>query len=242
MLTILRKEFSSFLNSLIGYIVLTIFLVGMGLFVWVFPDSNILDYGFADLDSLFYMAPWVFLFLIPAITMRTFAEEKKAGTIELLLTRPITDLQIILGKYFASLLLVVVALVPTLLYYFTIYRLGSPVGNVDSAAVAGSYIGLLFLAGVFTAIGIFSSAVSENQITSFIIAVFLCFLIYSGFQSLAAINVWGRWSYFISQLGISAHYSSISKGLIDLRDVLYFLSLIAIMIFATKLVLESRKW
>ena len=242
MFAVLKKEFNSFLNSLIAYIVLTIFLVAMGLFVWVFPDSNVLDAGYADLDAMFYLAPWVFLFLIPAITMRTFAEEKKAGTIELLLTRPLTDLQIIMGKFLASFLLVAVALIPTLLYYVTIYLLGSPKGNIDSAAVAGSYIGLLFLAGVFTSIGVFSSSISENQIISFIIAVFMCFLLYSGFDSLASINVWGKASYYITQLGISAHYNTISKGLIDLRDVLYFLTIIALMILSTKLVLESRKW
>jgi ABC-2 type transport system permease protein len=242
MFAVLKKEFNSYLNSLIAYIVLTIFLVAMGMFVWVFPDTNVLDAGFSDLDSLFYLAPWVFLFLIPAITMRTFAEEKKAGTIELLLTRPLTDLQIIMGKFFASLLLVSVALIPTLLYYLTIYILGNPKGNIDSAAVAGSYIGLLFLAGVFTSIGVFCSSISENQIIAFIVAVFLCFLLYSGFDSLASINVWGKASYYITQLGIAAHYSSISKGLIDLRDVLYFLTIITLMIFSTKLVLESRKW
>ncbi len=242
MLAVLKKEFNSYLNSLIAYIVMAVFLVAMGLFVWVFPDSNVLDNGFSDLDSLFYLAPWVFLFLIPAITMRTFAEEKKAGTIELLLTRPLTDLQIILGKYFASLLLVLVALLPTLLYYVTIYTLGNPKGNIDSAAVAGSYIGLIFLSGVFTSIGIFCSSISENQIVSFILAVFMCFLLYTGFESLASINVWGKANYYIMQLGIAAHYSAISKGLIDLRDVLYFVTIIAIMILSTKLVLESRKW
>ena len=242
MFSILRKEINSFLSSLIAYIVIIVFLVAIGLFMWVFPDSSVLEYGFADMQTLFNMAPWVFLFLIPAITMRTFAEERKAGTIELLLTKPLTDLQIILGKFFASWLLVLFALLPTLVYYFSIYRLGQPQGNIDSAAVAGSYIGLMFLAGVFTAIGIFASAISENQIVSFIIALFLCFVIYTGFDQIASINIWGTWSYLIGQLGISAHYMAISKGLIDSRDVLYFLSVITIMIVSTKLVLESRKW
>jgi len=174
--------------------------------------------------------------------MRTFAEEKREGTIELLLTKPITDLQLILGKYFAALLLALFALAPTLLYYYSVYTLGNPVGNVDSAAVVGSYIGLVFLAGVFCAIGVFASSVSENQIISFVIAVFLCFIIYTGFASIASMPLWGTYSYTISQLGIAYHYNTISKGLIDIRDVLYFLSVIAVMLLATKLVLRSRKW
>ncbi|MFD2998787.1 gliding motility-associated ABC transporter permease subunit GldF [Pontibacter toksunensis] len=242
MLSILKKEFNGFLNSLIAYIVITVFLVAIGMFMWVFPESSVLEYGFADLQTLFNMAPWLFLFLIPAITMRTFAEEKREGTIELLLTKPLTDLELILGKYFAALLLGLFALVPTLLYYYSVYELGNPQGNVDSAAVVGSYIGLIFLAGVFAAIGVFASSVSDNQIISFVIAVFLCYIIYTGFDLIASIPVWGSYSYLISQLGISYHYSSISKGLVDSRDVLYFLSVIAIMVLATKLVLKSRKW
>ncbi|MFD2247633.1 gliding motility-associated ABC transporter permease subunit GldF [Pontibacter ruber] len=242
MFAILKKEFNGFLNSLIAYIVITVFLVAIGMFMWVFPESNVLDYGFADMQTLFNMAPWLFLFLIPAITMRTFAEEKREGTIELLLTKPITDLQLILGKYFAALLLALFALVPTLIYYYTVYELGNPQGNVDSAAVVGSYIGLIFLAGVFTAIGVFASSISDNQIISFVIAVFMCYIIYTGFDLIASISFWGKYSYLVSQLGISYHYNAISKGLIDSRDVLYFLSVIAIMVLSTKLVLSSRKW
>ena len=242
MFLILRKEINSFLNSLVAYIVIGVFLVVTGLYMWFLPGSSVLDYGYADLQALFSIAPWVFLFLIPAITMRTFAEEKKAGTIELLLTRPVTDLQIILGKYFACLLLAIFALLPTLIYYVSVYLLGEPKGNIDSAGVAGSYIGLVFLAAVFTAIGIFASSISKDQIISFIIAVLLCFLVYTGFDMLAGINVWGPLAYFISYLGIQYHYETISKGLIDTRDVLYFVSVSALMIVATKLVLESRKW
>lgn len=242
MFAILKKEFNGFLNSLIAYMVIAVFLVAIGMFMWVFPESSVLEYGFADMQTLFAMAPWVFLFLIPAITMRTFAEEKREGTIELLLTRPITDLQLILGKYFAALLLALFALLPTLLYYYSVYTLGNPQGNIDSAAVVGSYLGLIFLAGVFCAIGVFASAVSDNQIISFVIAVFLCYIIYTGFDLIASIPVWGSYEYFISQLGISYHYAAISKGLVDSRDVLYFLSVIAIMVLATKLVLRSRKW
>ncbi|CAN5907242.1 gliding motility-associated ABC transporter permease subunit GldF [soil metagenome] len=242
MYPILLKEFNSYLNALIAYLVISLFLIAIGLYMWVFPESSVLEYGFADMQTLFGMAPWIFLFLIPAITMRTFAEEKKSGTLELLLTWPLTDLQIILGKYFACLLLAVLALVPTLLYYFTVYHLGSPPGNVDSAGVVGSYLGLVFLAAVFCSIGIFASSLTDNQIISFILAVFLCFVVYSGFDSLASIDAWGTFSYFISQLGISYHYTSFSKGLVDSRDVLYFLSVIAVMLLSTKLVLQSRKW
>ena len=242
MLSILKKEFNGFLNSLIAYIVITVFLVATGMFMWVFPESSVLTYGFADMQTLFSMAPWLFLFLIPAITMRTFAEEKREGTIELLLTKPITDLQLILGKYFAALLLVLFALLPSLLYYYTVYVLGNPAGNVDSAAVVGSYLGLIFLSGVFCAIGVFASSISSNQIISFIVALFMCYIIYTGFDLVASIPALATYSYAIGQLGISYHYDAISKGLIDSRDVLYFLTVIAIMILSTKLVLSSRKW
>jgi len=242
MFAILQKEINNFLNSMIAYIVIGVFLVAIGLFMWVFPETSVLEYGYADMQTLFNMAPWVFLFLIPAITMRSFSEEKKAGTMELLLTKPITDLQLIMGKYLACFLLALLALVPTLLYYYSVYALGNPVGNVDSAAVTGSYIGLFFLAAIFTAIGIFASAITENQIVSFILAVFLSFLIYAGFDYIASVNVWESVSYFISYLGIAFHYNALSKGLIDSRDILYFLSVIALMVLGTKLVLESRKW
>jgi ABC-2 type transport system permease protein len=242
MFAILQKEINSFLNSMIAYIVIGVFLVAIGLFMWVFPETSVLEYGYADMQTLFNMAPWVFLFLIPAITMRSFSEEKKAGTMELLLTKPITDLQLIMGKYLACFVLALLALVPTLLYYYSVYALGNPVGNVDSAAVTGSYIGLIFLAAIFTAIGIFASAITENQIVSFILAVFLCFLIYTGFDYIASVDVWESASYFISYLGIAFHYNALSKGLIDSRDILYFLSVITLMVLGTKLVLESRKW
>ncbi len=220
---------------------MAVFLTGIGLFIWVFPETNVLEYGFADLSTLFFLAPYVYIFLIPAVTMRTFAEEKKGGTMELLLTRPLTDWDIILGKYFASLLLIIFTLIPTLIYYMSIYNLGNPAGNVDSAGVFGSYIGLILLGAVFTSIGIFASSISENQIISFIVAAFLCFILYAGFTSLSSINVWGEGAYIISQLGIDYHYNALSKGLIDSRNVIYFISLIAIMLMATRLVLGSRK-
>lgn len=242
MLSVFRKEINQFFNSLIAYIVIIVFLTGIGLFMWVFPQYNVLDYGFADMNTLFTMAPFVFMFLIPAITMRTFAEEKKDGTIELLLTKPLTDWQIILGKYFSSFALVVFALLPTLIYYFSVSQLGDPVGNIDSAAVAGSYIGLLLLGAVFTSIGLFSSTISGNQIVSFIVALFLCFLVYQGFFFLSELSFWGKASVLIDQLGIAYHYDALSKGLIDSRDVFYFVSVIFVMLLLTKLILGSRKW
>lgn len=241
MWSIFKKEFNAFLNSLIAYVVLCVFLTGTGLIMWVFPETNVLNYGFADMTTFFVYTPFVFLFLIPAITMRTFAEEKKAGTLEWLLTKPVSNTSVVLGKYFACLLLVVVALVPTLLYYFSLRQLGNPVANIDTAAVAGSYVGLLLLAAAFTAVGVLSSALTENQIIAFIMAVFVCYFFYSGFDSLAAIDVWGSSSLFLSQLGMQYHFNTLSKGLIDSRDVLYFISLVVIALAATRLALLSYK-
>lgn len=242
MIHILSREFNSFLNSLIAYIVIGVFLTGMGLLVWVFPEYSVIEYGYADLSALFTLAPYVFIFLIPAITMRSFAEEKKAGTVELLMTKPLSDWDIILGKYFACFLLVIVALLPTIIYYFSIYALGNPVGNVDSAGVAGSYIGLVLLAGVFCSVGIFASSVTPNQIVAFITAAFLCYLLFAGFDSVASINLWATNALLIKQLGIQYHYESMSKGLIDSRDLVYFVSVIFIMLLITKIVTGSRSW
>jgi ABC-2 type transport system permease protein len=242
MIHILTKEFNSFLNSLIAYVVIGVFLTGIGLLMWFFPDTSVLDYGFADMDSLFSLGPYVFIFLIPAITMRSFAEEKKGGTMELLLTKPLTDWDIILGKYFACVALVLLALLPTLIYYFSIYALGNPVGNIDTPGVIGSYVGLCLLGGIFCAIGIFASSITSNQIVSFILAAFLCYILFSGFESFALLNVWSANALFIKQLGILYHYESLSKGLIDSRDVIYFLSVIAGMLLVTRITLGSRSW
>lgn len=239
MFSIFKKEVAGFLNSLIAYIVIGVFLTSIGLLMWVFPETNILDYGFADMEPLFSFGPYVFMFLIPAITMRSFAEEKKSGTIELLLTRPVSDLKIILGKYFSGLFLVFFSLIPTLIYYYSIHALGNPAGNLDSAGIVGSYIGLLLLGGVFTSVGIFASALTENQIVAFILAVFLCFLLYNGFDSLAGVDGLGG---LIEKLGIVYHYNAMSRGLVDSRDILYFISVIIVMISITRLTLGSRKW
>jgi ABC-2 type transport system permease protein len=243
MVTLLVKEINAFLSSLIGYIVITVFLLINGLFLWVFPmEFNIIDYGYASIDGLFMLAPFVFLFLIPAITMRSFADENKSGTIELLVTKPISDLQIILAKYFAGLILVLFSLLPTLIYFVSVYRLGLPVGNMDTGGAWGSYIGLLFLGAGFVAIGLFCSSVTNNQIVSFILAVFLCGFFYLGFEFIYSFELFGKFDLFIQQLGINAHYVSLSRGVIDTRDVLYFLSLITIFILLTKMSLEKRKW
>lgn len=242
MLSILNKEITGFFSSLAAYITVGVFLIVSGLFLWVFPESSILEYGYAGLDSLFDMAPYLFMFLIPAVTMRSLAEEKREGTFELLATRPLTDWQIILGKYFASLLIVVFALVPTLVYYFTVYQLGVEKGNVDSGAVIGSYIGLLLLGGAFTSIGLFASSVSKNQIIAFTVAVFLCFLVFSGFDSISKLVSLQGIDTYITALGINEHYQSISRGVLDTRDLIYFLSFIAIFLVVTKTVLGGRKW
>ncbi len=242
MLALLLKEIRSFLSSLIGYIVISVFLLLIGLFTWVFSTPfNIAESGFADLDPLFSLAPLVFLFLVPAITMRTFAEEKRTGTIELLLTRPLTDMQIVLSKYLAGLLLVLFSLLPTLVYYFSISRLGDPPGNVDTGGMWGSYLGLLLLGAGFVAIGMFSSALTHNQIVAFIISVFLCFFFYLGFDFLGSYSLFGGYDGFVKNLGIFSHYTSLSRGVVDSRDVIYFLSLIVFFLLLTRVVLESRK-
>jgi ABC-2 type transport system permease protein len=243
MISIFKKEISTFFSSLIGYIVIAVFLVYLSLMMWVFPDTSIFEYNYATLDQLFQLAPTIFLFLIPAITMRSFAEEKQTGTIELLVTRPLSDLQIILGKFFACVMLLIFALLPTLIYYITIYSLGSPVGNVDSGATWGSYIGLILLGATFVAIGIFSSSITTNQIVSFVLATFLCLMFYWMFDMVSRIPIFvGKIDDLIQNFGIQEHYNSISRGVVDSRDVIYFLSVITFFIMATKVSLESRKW
>lgn len=243
MITLYKKEISLFLSSLIGHIVIIVFLIINSLFLWVFPvGSNILNHGYATVDGLFIQAPFVFLFLIPAVTMRTFSEEKRSGTIELLLTKPLTDVQIISSKLLASISLVVLALIPTFIYVITVYQLGYPTGNIDMGGTWGSYIGLLFLASAFVAIGVFVSSITDNQIVSFIVSVFLCGFIYLGFEFIYNLDMFGTFDLFIQSLGIQAHYVSMSRGVIDTRDVIYFISLIAIFFLLTKLSLESRKW
>lgn len=242
MKSIFVKEVRGFLSSLIAYITMVVFLTAVGLFMWVFPDYNLFKSGYANLDTLFYIAPWLFIFLISAITMRSFSEEKKGGTIELLVTRPVTDLQIILAKYAASLVLVLFSILPTLIYYYTVYQLASPMGNVDSGAIAGSYVGLFFLGAVFASIGLFSSVITDNQIVSFILSMFLCFFFYMAFDLLSDFQLLGSLDYLVGWLSINNHYESISRGVIDTRDVIYFLAVIAFFLGLTKTVFGSRKW
>lgn len=244
MFTLLKKEINSFFSSIIGYVVIVVFLLTISMLMWIFSDSgfSILDSGYANIDSLFIITPWVYMFLIPAITMRLFAEERKSGTIELLLTRPLTELKIILAKYFAGVLLVIISLIPTLLYFITVYFSAAPAGNVDTGAIWGSYIGLIFLGAGFVSIGVFASSLSDNQVVAFIIALFLCFFCYSGFESLSGIVSLGKINNIIYLLGINAHYASMSRGVIDTRDVVYFISIISLFVLLTRTVLESRKW
>jgi ABC-2 type transport system permease protein len=242
MLHVLSKEFNSFLNSLIAYVVIGVFLTGIGLLMWVFPDTSVLDYGYAEMFTLFSLGPYVFVFLIPAITMRSFAEERKGGTLEFLFTKPLTDWDIILGKYFASFFLVVLAIMPTVIYYFSVSALGNPSGNIDTPGVIGSYVGLILLGGVFCAIGIFASSITPNQIIAFILAAFLCYLLFAGFESMASLPIFLRQSLLIKQLGLQFHYESLSKGLIDSRDLTYFFSVIAFMLMLTRTNLSSRTW
>lgn len=233
MLAILKKEFNSFFASPIAYLVIGVFLLINGLFLWVFKDDfNILNAGFADLNSFFYLSPWVLLFLIPAITMKSFADEFQNGTIELLKTKPISNWQIVLGKFFACFVLVIMALAPTLVYVYSVYQLGNPVGNLDVGSTLGSYIGLLFLVATYTSIGLFTSTLSKNQIVAFILGVFITFLLFYGFDVVS--NSFASESLIIQQFGIYEHFKSISRGVIDTRDILYFISVTIFFLFITK--------
>jgi ABC-2 type transport system permease protein len=239
MIILLKKELRNFFSSATGYIVIGVFLLITSLFLWVFPgEYNILESGYAQTDGLFTLAPFLYLFLVPAVTMRMFAEEKRTGTIELLYTRPIKGIQIVLGKYLAGWLLVLFSLLPTLIYYVSVNFLAAPVGNVDSGAFWGSFIGLLFLASIYVAIGLFASAITDNQIVSFIVAVVLSFFLFYGFDLISGLISSGKWADFVASAGINAHYESMSRGVIDSRDVVYFLSTTAIFIFGTKLVIK----
>jgi len=239
-----RKELSSFLGSLTGYLVMTVFLLSVGILLWIFPDTSfsIPDNRIAALDGLFIVAPWLFLFLIPAISMRMFSEEQKTGTLELLLTRPLSEFQLVFAKFLAAFVLVVLSLIPALIYYFTVYRLAVPAGNVDTAGIAGSYIGLLFLSSGFVAIGIFCSAQTNNQVVAFLFALILCYFFYAGFDAFALLGIPVRLQNILSQLGIANHYAAMSRGVMDSRDLLYFVSLTTCFLLLARFTLEKRKW
>jgi len=243
MYSLFVKEIRSFLSSVIGYVVIVVFLAGTGLSMWVFDFGiNILNLGYANIDALFILGPLVFLFLIPAITMRSFAEERRLGTIELLLTRPLTDLQIVLAKYFAGIILVAISILPTLVYYYSVWRLGSPMGNIDTGGTWGSYMGLMFLGASFVSVGIFASSVTDSQILAFLLALILCLICYIGFYALSTLDMFGSIDTIVQSIGISEHYSSIRRGVVDTRDLVYFVTFNAFFILLTKTVLESRKW
>lgn len=237
------KELNHFFSSITGYLVMAVFLVLTSLFLFVLPGMfNIFDSGYAGVDNLFLLAPWVFLFLVPALTMRMFSDEKRTGTLELLLTKPLSDFELIFAKFLAGFTLVLLALLPTLIFVYTVYSLGNPVGNLDSGATIGSFVGLLLLGGGYVAIGIFSSSLTDNPIVSFIVAVLLSLFVYVGFEQIAELKLFGVADLIILNLGINEHYTSLSRGVIDSRDIVYYISLMALFFATTQLVIKSRKW
>lgn len=242
MYAVFKRELFSLLNSLMAYITIGVFLLASGLLLWFFPDTSILEYGYAELTGFFSLAPFLFMFLIPAITMRSFAEERREGTYVLLASRPLTDWQIILAKYFACFVLVLFSLIPTLIYYYSIYKLGMPVGNIDTGAVIGSYLGLVLLGSSFVAIGIFASSITKNQVIAFAVAVFICFIAYSSFDALSKIFSMRYLETVFLGLSINEHYQSISRGVLDTRDLIYFVTFVLFFLGITKLVIGGRKW
>ena len=240
MWAVCKKELRQFFSSLTGYIAIMVFLLMNGLLLFVFLGTNILDAGYASLSNFFELAPWILLLLIPAITMRSFSEEFRTGTFEILQTKPLTKWEVVVGKYLASLLVVIIALLPTIIYYFSIQQLSAENG-IDVGASIGSYIGLLFLAAVFVAIGIFCSSITNNAVVAFIVAAFVCFIIYSGFNAVSSIPTFAAGAdYYIEMLGIDFHYRSISRGVIDTRDLIYFLGLIFFFLIFTNRNLAKR--
>lgn len=239
---VFKKEIASFFGSLTGYIVVAIFLIANSLFLWVFPgEYNVLDSGYANLDTLFFMAPWIFLFLVPAVTMRLFADEKRTGTIELLYTRPLSDMQIILAKYSSGIALVIFALIPTLIYFITVGLLGETLWNIDTGAFWGSYIGLFFLATVYVAIGVFSSAMTDNQIIAFLTAMIISFFFYIGFEAISNLDLFVDISNVVENIGVNAHYKSMSRGVLDTRDIVYFVAVSAFFLVLTKAILSRNR-
>lgn len=239
MWSICKKELGQFFGSLTGVIAIVVFLLVNGLVLFVFPN-NILDSGYATLDAYFALAPWILIFLIPAITMRSFADEYRGGTFEILRTRPLTPGQIVGGKFWGALIIVVIALLPTLVYYFTVNHLAATTG-IDAGAAAGSYLGLFFLAAVFTAISIFISSRTANAVIAFILSLIACALLYYGFHALSGLAPFrGGADYYLDLLGIDAHYRSISRGVVDTRDLVYFASLALFFLFLTRQTLLQR--
>ena len=232
------KEINAFFTNLTGYIIMAVFLVALGLIVWVFPGTSVLEYGFSDLEALFSYTPLVFMFLIPAVTMRMIAEEKKSGTWELLLTAPLPVWQIMLAKYLATLVLIVFTLLPTLVYYYSIVQLGDPVGNIDSAGFFGSFIGLILIGAAMAAVGMFSSSVTDNQIVAFVIGVFTCFMLYIGLNAMAGLNE--KWGYMLESISMSYHYESMSRGVIVAENMFYFVGFIGYFLAITWGIISKR--
>jgi len=243
MFAIFRKEINGFFSTLTGYIVIIVFLVVNSLFMWVFPGEwNIFDSGYAGLDTIFFLSPWLFLFLVPAVTMRMIAEEKRLGTIELIYSRPISERELIWGKYLASVVLVLLALLPGIIYYISVWMLGETPGNLDRGGTLGAFIGLFFLATVYAAVGIYASSLTDNQVIAFILAVLICFILYMGFDSFAYLPGLKTIDEFVIRLGINEHYKSISRGVLDIRDASYFIAVVVLFNEATRFHLVSRKW
>lgn len=239
---LLKKEFHSFFNTPVGYIILAIFCVGTGLFIWVFPgEYNVLDSGYATIDGLFVLAPWLFLFLSPAVTMHLIAEEKQQGTIELLTTRPISNWSLVIGKFLAAWSIMLVALLPALIWFLSIYILAEPMGNVDSGAFWGSFIGLIFLTSVYGAIGLFGSSITRNQITAFVVSAVISFTMLYGFELIGSLFTNGATNLYLKNVGIHAHYQSMSRGVLDSRDMLYMILTTTLFLFAAKTALTHKK-
>ena len=237
---ICKKEWNQFFSSLTGYVALGVFLLLHGLLFFVFPNTSLLDFGYASLDGFFSLAPWILLFLIPTITMRSLADEYKGGTFELLKTLPLTPSQIVWGKFFGALLIVLLALIPTTIYAFSLQQL-SAAGGIDVGATIGSYIGLFLLGAVFTAVGLCASSFTNNTIVAFIGGAFVCLILYAGFDALSQLPFFSNGlDYYVQMLGINFHYKSISKGVIDIRDIIYFLAIILFFILLTKQNIEKR--
>lgn len=242
MLSLLKKEISTFFSSITGYLVIIVFLAVVALYMWVFPgEMNVFDSGYSTIETLFVIAPWVFLFLVPAITMRLFAEEKRSGTLETLLTKPLSDWQIVSAKYLSGLFLVLLSLLPTLIFFISVQFFLSP-HNMDIGGTFGSYIGLFFLAAIYVSIGLYASSITQNQIVAFLLGMAISFFFFIGFQYITNLSFWASFSVVIDYLGINMHYNSISRGIIDTRDIVYFLSIITLFLLLTRHVLISRKW
>ncbi len=243
MYAVFIKEINSFFSSLVGYISIILFLVVCGIFLWVMPDTNIMDYGYASMEKYFQLVPWVILFLIPAITMRSFSDEFKSGTIELIATKPLKENSIIGGKFFASLLLVCISIIATLVYVYSVSKLSKVQGNLDTGSIIGSYMGLFFLVAAFTAVGVFCSSLTDNQVVAFLIAITINLFLYLGIEALSKLPILSHGAdYIVSQIGMQSHYTSISRGVVDTRDIIYFSSITFIFLYATKLSLQKRKY